>query len=144
MRQILVVKKIVSVAVLGVILFSSFLISCKHEPPVIAVPQDTTAICDTQVVTYAKDIQPIFKTNCYRCHSTDSVKANGGGLDLEDTTSLKAYLKNGFRGDGIYGSKLYHCMLHSQNILPMPPAYICDTCSLNKVLRWTHLGAPLN
>ena len=89
---------------------------------------------------YATDVKPILRDNCYECHAT-AVTATGG-LDLESFTSLKAYLNNGFRGDGIYGSKLYHCIWHSALALPMPPTYVMDTCSLRKIDRWIKLGAP--
>ncbi len=111
-------------------------LSCKHQP--FPAPMQTADICDTNKFSYSKDIQPILAANCYRCHATDSTLT--GGLDLENFQSLKTYLKNGFRGDGIYGSKLYHCMLHAQSAVPMPPEYIVDSCSLIKMRKWLAAG----
>jgi hypothetical protein len=117
------------------------LTACTHKPEM-ALNDAPQGVCDTIGVTYVKDIQPIFSGNCYACHGT-AVTDTAGGLNLEDTTSLKNYLQLGFRGDGIYGSKLYHCMLHSSNALPMPPTYIVDSCSLSKVQYWLKQGAPI-
>ena len=118
-----------------------FFSACTHKAyvaPVVVAPVG----CDTTVVTYHADIKPMLAANCYSCHAT--AVTQGGGLDLEDFTSLKAYLQNGFRGDGVYGSKLYHCMLHSSLALPMPPTYVVDSCSLNKMKRWMDQGGNNN
>ena len=120
-------------------------IGCTHKPftihtPIVVIPPG----CDTINVSYKKDVQPIIEGNCYSCHSTSAISSAGGGLDLEDFTSLKTYLEYGFRGDGVYGSKFYHCISHSLLALPMPPTYIIDTCSLKQIKRWITLGAPDN
>ena len=118
-----------------------FLLACTHtslQTQVVLPPS-----CDTTHVSYKNDIQPVLSANCYSCHATSQV-GNGGGLDLESFSSLKTYLQYGFRGDGIYGSKFYHCICHTPLALPMPPTYILDSCSLRKVSSWIHLGAPQN
>ncbi len=128
------------------IIFISLFCSCQHKPfkaqalPVATPPDSNT--CDTINVTYKKDIQPVIQATCYTCHAT-SVTVNGG-LDLENFTSLKTYLQYGFRGDGIYGSKFYHCISHSLLALPMPPNYKLDTCTLKKIKGWISLGAMDN
>ena len=116
------------------------LFGCTHQPEktIIALPVNS---CDSINISYVHDIQPIFSTHCYSCHSTQATLT--GGLNLEDTTSLRNYLKNGFRGDGIYGSKLYHCMLHTPLAQQMPPTYIVDSCSLKKIHCWLKNGAPI-
>lgn len=116
------------------------LVACQHKPAEMPIPPSAVlSACDTTGITYAKDIRPIFNDHCYSCHGT-IVTANGG-LDLEDSSSLRSYLKYDFRGDGIYGSKLYHCILHSQYALPMPPRYIIDSCSISKIKVWLSGGA---
>lgn len=114
--------------------------ACTHHSAVV-VPAPSL-ICDTMYVSYKEVIKPILATNCYVCHST-AVTQNGG-LDLENFNSLKQYIKNDFRGDGVYGSKLYHCMLHAANALPMPPDYKLDACDLNKMHTWLRNGAQDN
>jgi len=106
------------------------------------MPLKSAPLCDTVYVSYKTVIKPILSANCYGCHST-AVTQNGG-LDLEDFNSLKQYITNDFRGDGIYGSKLYHCMLHAANALPMPPDYRLDSCDLNKMHAWLREGAKDN
>ncbi len=118
--------------------------ACTHKALLVApVTPVTPPDCDTTNVTYHADVQPVLEANCYSCHGTAEVGA-GGGLDLQNFASLKNYLQYGFRGDGIYGSKLYHCILHSQLALPMPPTYTIDSCSRNKIKRWIDLGGPAN
>jgi len=116
--------------------------ACIHKPATSVQPVTIDSnMCDTINVTYKNDIQPILNSNCYSCHGT-AVVANDG-LDLQDSASLKNYLKYDFRGDGIYGSKLYHCMLHSVNAQSMPPNYIVDSCALAKMKHWLSLGGPM-
>ncbi len=121
------------------------LTACTHKALVVVpvVPVAPTG-CDTSNVTYHADVQPILANNCYSCHGTAQVDSVGGGLDLENFTSLKNYLQYGFRGDGVYGSKLFHCILHAQLALPMPPTYELDTCNQKKIKRWIDEGAPEN
>lgn len=113
---------------------------CTHQPQMAIQP--AAPVCDSMQISYAKDIQPIFGRHCYECHAT--AVSTTGGLDLQDTSSLKKYLLKGFRGDGIYGSLLYNCMLHSRYSQHMPPTYIVDTCSLRKIHHWLSAGAPVD
>lgn len=131
-------KKLVVISV--VVAFSA----CTHKALLVTTASPVTPTgCDTTNVTYHADVQPVLGANCYSCHGTAQV-ASGGGLDLQNFASLKNYLQYGFRGDGIYGSKLYHCILHSQLALPMPPTYTVDSCSQRKIKRWLDEGAPGN
>ena len=99
--------------------------------------------CDTINTSYAKIIQPILLTNCYPCHGSHSeLVIQQNGLNLEDTAILRAYLKIDFRGDQLYGSKFYHCILHSQLTLPMPPNSMMDSCDIKKIKKWIDVGAP--
>jgi hypothetical protein len=125
---------------LFLVLFLGACASCTHKPFIIVVPPVVVPTCDTINVTYKNDIQPVLSSNCYSCHAT-AVTLNGG-LDLEDTASLARYLQYGFRGDGVFGSKFYHCISHSLLALPMPPTYVIDSCSLKKMKHWIDAGAP--
>jgi hypothetical protein len=116
-------------------------LACVHQP-FIRKAQLKGNSCDTVRVTYNGNIHALLHDHCYSCHAS-AVTANGG-LDLENFTSLKGYLALGFRGDGLYGSKFYHCLLHSQNALPMPPNYKLDSCSLTQVRLWIAAGGPDN
>ena len=126
----------------GCFLFLFILLaSCTHRN-MTHVTLALSSACDSIHISYYKDIQPVIRNNCYACHAT-AVTTNGG-LDLEDTSTLKAYLNYDFRGDGLYGSKLYHCLLHSLNAQQMPPTYLLDSCSLHQIHHWISLGAPIH
>jgi hypothetical protein len=127
---------------------------CTHKPftplatpPATATTATTTTTttvtpsCDTANISYSGDIQPIFASNCYTCHGDTVVTT---GLNLETFTTLKAYLQNDFRGDGLYGSMLYHCILHSQGAQRMPPSYKLDSCSIKKIHGWILAGGQNN
>ena len=118
--------------------------ACTHEAQTYPAPTPKNTSCDTVSMSYKKDIQPTIKICCYNCHS-DSASQNGViAIDLEDFTKLKNYLSQGFRGDGIYGSKFVHCIEKSQYIIGMPPDYKLDTCSLGKIRSWIRDGANDN
>ena len=122
--------------------FFSAIVACQHKPELATIPTPVLVNkCDTVNVSYKKDIQPILKTNCYSCHATSVTQ--GGGLDLENYTFLKSYLQYGFMGDGIFGSKFYHCISHDK-ALPMPPTYKLDSCDLARVRVWIRGGAVDN
>lgn len=126
------------------LLLPTLLASCSHKPAPIAAPAIADSnTCDSVNITYKKDIQPVFNSNCYSCHGRLVTNNGEQGFDMEDSASLKQYLLFDFRGDGIYGSKLYHCILHAQYALPMPPAYVIDSCSRHKIKHWLSMGAPM-
>lgn len=118
------------------------LVSCKHKPFQAETQAPVVTYCDTFDLAYSKYVKPIFRQYCYECHSTAVVGENG--LDLEDTTSLKKYLSLDYRGDSVYGSLLYHCILHSSLTKGMPPTYTIDSCSINMIHAWIDKGAPVN
>lgn len=127
---------------ISILLVCIFIIGCTHKSfiPQNVIPELPSF--DSSEVSYKSSIKPILTNNCYVCHAT-AVTLNGG-LDLEDFTSLKNYLFLDFRGDGIYGSKFYHCLLHSSLALAMPPTYKLDSISLKKIRIWINNGGKYN
>ncbi len=126
------------------LLVLAVLVACQHKPELATVPVLPPVVvneCDTANVSYKADIRPILKSNCYSCHSTSATQS--GGLDLEKYASLRAYLQYGFMGDGIFGSKFYHCIAH-EKALPMPPTYKLDSCDMAKIRVWIRAGAVDN
>lgn len=114
-------------------------VSCTHKTAYVSVtPQPT---CDSLNTSYVGKIQPIIKANCYSCHASGLA---GTGLDLEDTVSLKNYLKIDYRGDGIYGDKFLNIIYHTPGTLQMPPTYTLDSCDLATIKHWINAGAPTN
>jgi hypothetical protein len=138
-------QKIAAISIAAIVL-----VSCKHNAPdFVVTPANTSnptsnapSACDTTNVSYRKDVQPIIRNNCYECHSASVTQE--GGLNLEDTASLKQYLTRQYRGNGIYGSQLMHIINQLPGSLQMPPTYKLDSCSINKIQRWIHLGAPIS
>ena len=130
--------------IIGVASLCTLFYSCVHEPKTYVAPVSPVAICDTINMSYKTNILPILKVCCYQCHS-DSVTQNGSlGFDVETFSSLKQYLKLGYRGDGIYGSMFIHCIQHSLFARDMPPTYTIDSCSLGQIRSWIGDGAKDN
>jgi hypothetical protein len=134
-----------------IVAITLFAAGCMHKafttlpPPITPTPTVTTTTtvptCDTTNVSYSRDIQPILAANCYTCHGDSAVTT---GLNLQTFSTLKAYLQNDFRSDGLYGSMLYNCILHAQGAQRMPPSYKLDSCSIKKIHGWLLAGAPEN
>jgi len=117
------------------------LFGCTHSSMKVK-PVINYDVCDSTMINYTTNVVPIMSTHCYSCHS-DSSTSNSSGLNLEDTARLKTYLLNDFQGDGVYGSKMLHCIMHSSGALRMPPGYKLDTCSVARLRNWLKAGAPL-
>ena len=121
-----------------VLFLSSLLVSCSYDKLSVA------PTCDSSSVSYSKDIKPILMSNCYSCHST-SATAGGEGLDLENFVSLSNYLKNDYRGNGIFGSQFYHVIKKSSGVIPMPPSSgRLSDCDVAKIHIWISNNAPEN
>lgn len=108
-----------------------FLGSCTYNNEDKLYP-DT--ICDTSNVTYTKDIQPIFATNCYSCHSSNAVEIYGN-LNLENFLDIQRVVDNG---------KLLKNIRHEPDGTPMPKgAPKLSDCKISKIEKWIDLGASL-
>ena len=102
--------------------------------------------CDTINISYSCMIQPIFKKNCYQCHSTVLTDTGALALDLETFQSFKTYLKLFYKNDSIFGSKFYNTILQSPTTLPMPPApeNKLPSAELRMIKKWIDSGAIQN
>jgi len=123
----------------NIIFISLIVFSCTWKKENFVVAQ--TSNCDTSNTSYSKVIQPIFQANCYSCHST-SVTSTGGGLDIQNFTSLTNYLNRNYTG--VFGSQFYNVISQSQGTLPMPPGYKLPDCDIAKIKAWINKGAPNN
>lgn len=84
-------------------------------------------------VTYAVQVEPIIRTNCYACHSTGS---NIAGFTLDSYASLKVYAKSG---------QLYGAISHASGYRPMPDGGgKLDDCSIATIKKWIDSGMPEN
>jgi hypothetical protein len=124
------------------ILFISLLtFSCTWEKENILISNNSVSNCDTINIGYSKFIQPIFQAHCYSCHST-SVTSSGGGLDIENFSSLTNYLNRNY--NGIFGFQFYQIVSQSPGTLPMPPGYKLPDCDIAKIKAWINKGAQNN
>ncbi len=120
------------------LLSSCFYDKYNRVEPVIIHPSCSDSIYNS----YTISIQPVIKSNCYSCHSTAVTQS--GGLDLEDYNSFKTYLNIDFRGDGVYGSMFYHCIIKAPLSKPMPPTGKLTDCEIKRIKKWIESGAPNN
>jgi mono/diheme cytochrome c family protein len=87
------------------------------------------AKCDTNNMSYAKDIRPIIQTNCYRCHDVNNAPLFSNGNLLDDYNNLKAHIRSG----------LINNIEYAPNFLPMPKgAPKLSDCDIAKIKAWVH------
>lgn len=89
--------------------------------------------CDTTVVQYTADIQPILQTNCYGCHNSS---AASGGLNLTIYSNVKTAIDNGRLLDRI--------TRQAGTSGAMPPGSPLGNCDINKIKAWANQDAPNN
>jgi hypothetical protein len=116
-----------------VILSVFFSGSCTHE--------QLATNCDTQNMSYANNVVPILKSNCYRCHSAGNSVGSYGHL-LDNYDSLKPYTtRNATTGI----SFLEGVITHTPPYIAMPyMAEKLDTCAINQIIAWISQGAHDN
>ncbi len=89
--------------------------------------------CDTTNITYSKTIVPIFKYNCYGCHSLPQPQGN---LDLTEYVNVKKKVDEG---------RLLGAITHSVGFVPMPSKDIkLNDCYITQIRKWIESGAPNN
>lgn len=92
--------------------------------------------CDTASVTYSGTIKPIIANNCLACHSSIDHNAQGGGINLEEYSSLKMLAEQG---------TLLKAVTHQSGYSPMPKGgEKLDTCTIQKISTWIEKGAQNN
>ncbi len=94
----------------------------------------SSAVCDTNIVTYSHSIVPIMVANCNSCHNT--ALASGGVItDTYADLSLVA----------APGGTLYNGVNWVGDLSPMPKNLSkLSACDLTKINKWIAAGAPNN
>ena len=116
---------------------------CTHDEIVVPVKHNS-AICDTLHIKYSTCVQPIFKNECYQCHS-DSASQNGNiAFDIENFASLKFYLNNYYHNDSIYGSKFMSVIGYRLGVVHMPPTAEIPLNEVGIIRQWIDSGAIAN
>lgn len=92
-----------------------------------------TLECQTQNVTYSKQVVNIIQSNCYECHSAAQ---NFGNITLEGFDNLKKYVDNG---------QLLGAIRHDPGFSPMPKngAQLVE-CDIEKIEAWVNDGGLNN
>lgn len=92
--------------------------------------------CDTTVVTFAATVGPILKDKCATSGCHDAATKESGYDYSSYNATWTANTTNG---------KLIGTITHNPNFVPMPyNLQKMDDCSINKIVRWVHLGALNN
>jgi hypothetical protein len=132
------------VRAITLLLLAIALNSCLYDKVSPSIAYKIDANCaDSLQYSYNAHIKPIITTYCYSCHSTSVIAQAGGGLDLENYTTLVDYMSTDFQGDQVFGSMFYHCLLKSQGAKAMPPSNEkLSRCELTKIKHWLDKGAP--
>lgn len=88
---------------------------------------NSLANCVTTNMSFSKDIQPIFNSNCTGCHNATAPSA---GINL--TT---------YNGTIAISARLVGAITHAAGYSPMPTATIkLGTCDINKISAWVSQG----
>lgn len=89
--------------------------------------------CDTVNMTYAADVVPILKANCYSCHGNGE---KDGGVSLGTYNDVKVQADNG---------ALLGAITHASGYTPMPlnGAKLSD-CNISVIRDWINRGALNN
>ncbi len=93
-----------------------------------------------QIGFYEKDVLPILKENCFKCHADKKAR---GGLKLD---SRAAILKGGDLGPAVLFDKLDDSPLlkaiHYKDGLEMPPSGKLPAAQLDTLVKWVKMGLP--
>lgn len=97
--------------------------------------------CDTVNMTYANNVVPILKYNCYTCHSVGN-SVGSVGILLDSYQHLKPYTQF---DSAKMASILVGNIEHDPGFVAMPyMKHKLDACSINQIVAWVNQGAPNN
>ncbi|WP_151085893.1 hypothetical protein [Hymenobacter baengnokdamensis] len=124
--------------------FAGLLSACSYTR--IAPEGCTTTYKD---VSYAKDVVPIFKSNCYRCHDAAHYQIpfpNGASsaMNMESFSSVSAWTSPTTGIGGV--SYMVGCIRHDSGFNPMPydGNGQLDACQVALIKTWVDEGAKNN
>ena len=106
----------------------------------ICIPQLVNA--DEGKVTFEKDVLPLFKKHCVKCHNASSRK---GELDLSDGAGL---FKGGESGQVVIPNKLddsylYH-LIHDKQMPPEGEGEPLSSDEIHVIETWIKSGSPFS
>ena len=119
--------------ILLLLLLLGSLDSCYYDIEEELYPAYANSVCDTNNVTYVKDIEPLIRNNCLACHGTG---IGLGNITLETYNDLQPYIQNG----ALLGS-----MEHQAGYSPMPKGGTkLSQCSISLLKSWISKGSLNN
>jgi hypothetical protein len=99
---------------------------------------------DTSSIRYFRDkIEPVLKTECYRCHSSDADEAKGG-LRLDSRAGV---LRGGESGPAVIAGKpgdslLIQAIRHEDGLAMPPKKPKLPDRTIADFVKWVEMGAP--
>ena len=93
-------------------------------------------------MSYARNVVPILKNNCYSCHSTGN-SVGSVGILLDNYDSLMRFVDTAH----VYACYLVGNITHNPDPTYHPMPYMkpkLDTCSINQIIVWINQGALNN
>jgi len=124
------------------LIFSAFaaaaLTGCYNDKYDKLYPTPTTTTCDTSAVSYARDIQPIFNSNCVSCHVSGGTGATYGILTSYDASWWSVSRNRNYIIRDINDANVSDPS-HMPQALPS-----LSTCDINKITAWIDQGYQNN
>jgi len=122
----------------------AFLPACILVGPSVALDAEPK-FTPEQLAFYEKDVKPILKANCLKCHGNDPKKIRGG-LDLSHRAAL---VKGGDTGPGFDAKSVDESQIikavrykNEEAGYNMPPAGKLPAAQIATLEKWVKLGAP--
>ncbi len=106
-----------------------------------AVAAEKPAFTPEALAFYEKDVQPILKANCYKCHADGKLKGNFSLL------TRAAILKGGDLGPAVDFKKIDDSTLlkaiNHKDMLEMPPAGKLPAAQIDILTKWVKANLPM-
>lgn len=113
------------------LLVSSILPACYYDNAEELYPPES---CESSVVSFNREVEPILQSACYSCHDLTNAPALGDGINLEGHFNFSKYALE-------EETKLIGSLKWNGGGSPMPKnGSKLDNCSINKIEVWIEEG----
>lgn len=97
--------------------------------------------CDTAVVSYSAQIQPILAAECDICHSAEAADLVGGGNNLDGYDNVWNYTEPGDAGNSLFYQSVE--WVPGASFMPKSGSKLSN-CELALIRNWINQGALNN